>query len=220
MVSDRCKDLVYRLIQDKHLRLCSKRYQMLDRGQTDVGRSTDIFGRYVFPDDAEDIKAHRWFKNIPWERLQTLTPPFVPQISNVEDTHYFDESEPIEDMSNSSAEVVDLTSQDIQSMLRDFRPSVQNMATHLVSTPYDSGALRSRDYKIDSMLTFAPEEKEMLKRFVRQYGKKVPKRPRDIILRDEKVKEAAMDVRRQTAFMGYTWRRIRPGGYMMPKWVA
>jgi hypothetical protein len=57
------------------------------------------------------------------------------------------------------------------------------------------------------------EEKEMLKHFVRLYGQKERKRPRDILLRDQDLKEGVMDIRKKTAFMGYAWRRMRPGGY-------
>lgn len=55
---------MYRLIREKETRLCSKRYQMRDRGELDSGRMPNSYGRYVFPDDAEDIKSHRWFKNV------------------------------------------------------------------------------------------------------------------------------------------------------------
>lgn len=50
----------------------------------------DFAGRYVFSYDAEDIKAHKWFRNIPWERLHELEPPLVPELRSVDDTQYFD----------------------------------------------------------------------------------------------------------------------------------
>lgn len=61
----------------------------------------DFAGRFVFPYDAKDIKAHRWFKGVPWERLHELDPPFVPMIRSPDDTQYFDEDEPITDFSKS-----------------------------------------------------------------------------------------------------------------------
>lgn len=212
-VSDKCKDLIYRLIQDKEARLCSKRYQMLDQNQPGVVIPTDMYGRYVFPDDAEDIKAHRFFKIIPWDRLQHITPPFVPHINSLDDTHYFDESEPLDDRMESATEKPGLTDEEVRWLLREFRPSMQNVAIRLINTPYDSGALRSRDLEIDSMSAFLDEEKELLKRFMREYGRRVPKRPRDIILRDEGMKEAAMEVRKQSAFMGYAWHSVRETTY-------
>jgi serine/threonine protein kinase len=38
-----------------------------------------------------EIKEHPWFAGIPWERLEELQPPFVPELSNVLDTSYFEE---------------------------------------------------------------------------------------------------------------------------------
>ena len=64
----------------------------------------EFSGRYVFPYDAEDIKAHKWFKGIPWEHLHELQPPFVPQIRSIDDTQYFEEEEPISDWSDSESE--------------------------------------------------------------------------------------------------------------------
>jgi protein-serine/threonine kinase len=79
-VSRRCRDLIRSVIQEKGSRLCSKRYQLRDVGlQTQLpGRNQDYAGRYVFPNDAEDIKCHKWFQGIDWDRLHTMTPPFVP----------------------------------------------------------------------------------------------------------------------------------------------
>ncbi|CAM1506721.1 Fc.00g063620.m01.CDS01 [Cosmosporella sp. VM-42] len=214
IASDKCKDLIFRLIQDKEFRICSKRYQIKDRGGFDGVEPSDFFGRYVFPDDAEDIKAHRWFKSIPWDRLQTLTPPFVPRIDNAEDTHYFDESEPITDWSESSPDHPGITPDDVKQVLCDFRISVQNVALELVKKPYDSTMLRKMDRKIDTEPWLAVEEKEVLKHFVRLYGKKDRKRARDRLLRDDVTKDVVMDIRKRTAFLGYTWRRMRPGGYV------
>ncbi|TFA98493.1 Serine/threonine-protein kinase cbk1 [Trichoderma ghanense] len=213
LVSDKCKDLIYRLIQDKEVRLCSKRYQMLDQSQSGEAMPTDMYGRYVFPDDAEDIKAHRFFRSVPWDNLQNTAPPFVPRINSLEDTHYFDESEPLDDRIDSATDKPGWTDEEVRWVLREFRPCVQNAAIRLINIPYDSGALRSRDLEIDSMTAFAEEEKELLKRFMREYGRRVPKRPRDIVLRDESMKGTAMEVRKQSAFMGYAWHSVRKQAY-------
>ncbi|CAH0049942.1 unnamed protein product [Clonostachys solani] len=216
-VSDKCQDLIYRLIRDKENRICSRRYQMKDRGQLDGGRPTDYLGRYVFPDDAEDIRAHRWFKNVPWTRLHEISPPFVPHVHGPEDTRYFDESASIDEQTNSGEEAPTPSSQEIKAILRDFRPSIQELATELVAEPYDTIKLRSIDQRIELTAQANETEKDVLKHFVRMYGHKERKRPRDRVLRDEKTKDVAMAVRKQTAFLGYTWRRMRPEGYMMPR---
>lgn len=64
----------------------------------------DFTDHFVFPYDAEDIKAHKWFKGVPWERLHELDPPFVPLLRSTDDTQYFDDEEPITDLSDSDDE--------------------------------------------------------------------------------------------------------------------
>lgn len=191
---------------------------MKDRGQLDAGRMTDFFGRYVFPDDAEDIKSHRWFKNVPWERLHTLSPPFVPHIHSPDDTRYFDESGSIDDMTDTIGKKTGISPNHIREILYEFRPSFQDLAIELVAEPYDTIKLCHIDQRIEMEPKVTATEKDVLKHFMRMYGNKERKRPRDRILRDEKTKDIALDVRKQTAFIGYTWRRMRPEGYMMPRW--
>lgn len=191
---------------------------MKDRDERN-NASTSYTGRYVFPDDAEDIKAHRWFRNVPWDRLQTLSPPFVPRLHTAEDTHYFDESEPIEDWSESAQIPPVLSPEDVRTILIDFRESVQNLAMQLVVVPYDPSRLRHIDQQISAVPHLEMEEKEVLKQFVRLYGRKEQKRPRDKLLRDDQTRDVVMNVRKQTAFQGYTWRRMRPGGYVTPMWA-
>lgn len=221
-VSDKCKDLVYRLMQEKDTRLCSRKYQMKDRGQVDMNRTTDFFGRYVFADDGEDIKAHRWFRSVPWDRLHTLTPPFVPRIHGAADTRYFDESASIDDMSTSMPAPARISPDDVQEILQNFSPGFRGLAVQLIAEPYDSSKLRAMDRRIEAEPMMSAADKEALKQFVRMYGQKERKRPRDRILRDERTRDVVLDIRKRTAFMGYTWRRIRPEYYTMPQpqWVA
>ena len=93
---------------------------------------------------------------------------------------------------------------------------MQGMAEHLVAEPYDSSTLRRMDIEIDTSELLSASEKLALKQFVRSYGRKVRKRPRDRLLRDKKLRDIVMDVRKTSAFAGYTWRRMRPGGYTLP----
>ena len=210
---------MYRLIREKEVRLCSRRYQVKDRGQLDNGRIPNFYGRYVFPDDAEDIKSHRWFKNVPWDRLHTLSPPFIPHIHSPEDTHYFDESGSLDDLSESVARTTVLPPDRVKEILHEFRPSFQGLAAELIAEPYDTIKLRHLDQRIEDSMRMNSAEKDIMKHFVRMYGHKERKRPRDRVLRDPKTKDVAMNVRKQTAFLGYTWRRMRPDGYVLPRWV-
>lgn len=92
--SDRCKDLLRRLIQEPHYRLSSYRYLLKDQG---MPMQTIGGAPYVFPDDADDIKAHKWFRSISWDTIHLQTPPFVPRIRSADDTQYFEDDERISD---------------------------------------------------------------------------------------------------------------------------
>jgi serine/threonine-protein kinase RIM15 len=39
---------------------------------------------------AQEVKAHPWFKDVPWNTLNTEPPNFVPKVQKMEDTEYFD----------------------------------------------------------------------------------------------------------------------------------
>ncbi|KAK4129342.1 kinase-like protein [Parathielavia appendiculata] len=109
-VSRRCQHLMLSMITDKEYRLCSERYRMKDLVTSSSSSSganskmRDIAGRYVFPYDAEDIKAHKWFRNVPWERLHELDPPLVPRLRSVDDTYYFDDGGSVSDGTESDAD--------------------------------------------------------------------------------------------------------------------
>lgn len=213
-MSDKGQDLIYRLVREKEIRLCSKRYQTKERRRQGDKRPTDWTGHHVYPDDAEDIKVHRWFRHLPWDRLHTLTPPFVPQVRGPDDTRYFEDSGSIDDDMSDSEDVDEVSARyKAKEALKDFPLSFQDLALGLVAEPYDAAKLQSIDQQIDLLPTMSCTEKDLLKQFVRLYGVKESKRPRDKVLRDRNVKDMAMDVRKKTAFMGYTWRRVRPEGY-------
>jgi protein-serine/threonine kinase len=170
-------------------------------------------GSFVFSNDAEEIRAHKWFRNVPWDRLHLQTPPFVPQIRSADDTRYFEDDERISDWSStveSSAEEAPMGLGEIRTLLRGMRDVMHTHAADLLSKPYD---VRTVDKKIDGERGLLGQEREVLKQFVRAYGRKQKKVPRDPLLRDPEVKKAVLAQRRKTAFMGYTWRRRRMYGY-------
>lgn len=46
---------------------------------------------------AEEIKDHSWFKDINWNDIKSMQPPFLPQLESSIDSKYFDkydENEP------------------------------------------------------------------------------------------------------------------------------
>ncbi|KAK4202437.1 putative serine/threonine-protein kinase [Triangularia verruculosa] len=58
---------------------------------------------FVFPNDAEDIKSHKWFKTIAWDHLHQTIPPHIPILDSADDTTYFDD-ESLSDWSKTSYE--------------------------------------------------------------------------------------------------------------------
>ncbi|KAF6836875.1 hypothetical protein CPLU01_03456 [Colletotrichum plurivorum] len=50
-------------------------------------------------------------------------------------------------------------------------------------------------------------ERRVMKETVRRYGRKEHRRPRDKLLRDPETKAEVMRIRKQTAFLGYSWLR-------------
>ena len=106
--------LINSLLQEKEHRLYSKKDRLNDfqhskrtPGQLIARRANplaqDYQGKYVYPDDVTDIKAHRFFCRISWDRLHLTMPPFVPDVSGHEDTKYFDEDEPISDVDDAAS---------------------------------------------------------------------------------------------------------------------
>ncbi|KAM0564121.1 hypothetical protein ACHAPJ_000330 [Fusarium lateritium] len=213
-VSDKCKDLIFHLIQEKDIRMCSRKYRRKYRDRSNNSQATDYSGRYVFPDDAEDIKRHPWFRNTHWDRLHSMPPPFIPNLKSDDDAHYFDESEPFEDWSESIPSGIFLNSEDVRELLVGFDTHVQEKAMELIKAPFDAAKLRGIDRDLDASIELQPIEKAALKQFVRFYGHQERKRPRDMILRDKDTKKTSLRIRKETAFMGYTWRKMRPGGYI------
>ncbi|KAG9238654.1 kinase-like domain-containing protein [Amylocarpus encephaloides] len=207
VVSRRCQDLMRSIIQDKDSRLCSKRYKMNDI--LGAGSNREYSGRSVYPHDAEDIKSHKWFRDIQWEYIHMMTPPFVPRIKAMDDTHYFDEEEPISDISDSKS-ASPAPEEEVDEALRKFNREIQILARGYIARPYDSTRLRKVEKEIDNFV-MTDEQKEYLKSFVKHYCRKEKKRPRDKLLRDRETSSKVLELRKRSAFLGYTYRRFRGG---------
>ncbi|KAI0486053.1 kinase-like protein [Xylaria cf. heliscus] len=229
VVSRRCMDLIANLVCVRENRLSSKRYRSsgaAEQASTSRAklRPRDTRGRSVYPHDAEDIKAHKWFRDIPWDQLHLITPPFVPQIAGVEDTHYFDEEEPISDWSDSCSDDDEDTDPQktaaMQAQLASFPRHTRGMLAQFVASPYDSTRLKRMDREINALMaasfTQAALLADQMKAFVRAFGRRERKRPRDRLLRDRKTKATVLRIRKQTAFLGYTFRRALDADLLMP----
>ena len=112
-VSFHALDLMMALLVEREERLSSKKYRHNDFVQHmttlpagvigDKNKQDRILrGQFVFANDAEDIKRHKFFRSIPWDELHVRRPPFIPRVKSAEDTKYFEDEGVISDMSDSS----------------------------------------------------------------------------------------------------------------------
>ena len=125
----------------------------------------------------------------------------------MDDTHYFDEEDPISDFSESMPNFTP-TVEDIADALKPFNREIQILATGFIERPHDTVRLRKMEREIDGFV-MCEEQKEYLKSFVKLYGRKEKKRPRDKLLRDKESAPKVLQLRKEGAFLGYTYRRIR-----------
>ncbi|KAK5078460.1 hypothetical protein LTR64_003127 [Lithohypha guttulata] len=199
-VSPEALDLMKRILVEKETRLCTRRYELNDytRKFFDNGarlvrvdkthRNYSSF--FVYPDDAEDIKNHPFFYGIPWGNMQDFGPPFTPRVQSWEDTKYFDDEGPISDIDSGSSED-DLQGQRLEKD-RLNPSSHQHEAQNIVP---ESPAAEKEDVQVPLSCTIKPKRP------------REKKRPRDKILRDANCGKIALQMRKNSAFMGYSYRR-------------
>jgi protein-serine/threonine kinase len=192
-VSRNAIDLMMRLLQERQDRLSAKRYRENDWVLRDkaVGarrvRNINATGHIVYPNDAEDIKSHPFFRSIQWSTMHLTRPPFVPRVHGGQPiTKYFDDENDImsasDHLNSSSYEVVDELVHPGES---DVTPTA---APSAVKAPPAYQSVCSSVQKI-------------------RRRRKEKKRPRDKLLRDPQVGRAVLELRKKGAFVGYTYRR-------------
>lgn len=138
-----------------------------------------------------------------------MLPPFVPNIKSLDDTHYFDEEESVSDFSTFKSNAQP-PSAEITEALRPFNPEIQDLAKAFIGRAHDSARLKKVEKEIEAF-PVREEQKEYLKAFVKHYGKKEKKRPRDRVLRDKQTAPRVLELRKRGAFLGYTYRRFGGG---------
>lgn len=129
-----------------------------------------------------------------------MMPPFVPNIKSTDDTHYFDEEDPISDFSESVSHP-ELTVKEIADALKPFNREIQILATSYIEKPHDSIKIRKIEKEIDAF-NVSEEQKDYLKGFVRLYGRKEKKRPRDRLLRDKDTAVKVLELRKRYVSVG------------------
>lgn len=211
-------DMMQKLLVEKEHRLCTRRYELNDYTHKFIGvrflarsgtiadqtsqTGTKIFpadknnrnynGFFVYPDDADDIKKHSFFHGIPWDNMQEYNPPFVPRVQSWDDTKYFDDEGPISDIdsatSDDSVQAVRLETPALDPDCHQQEPQLivpENPQTELeknAGSPVSPTVFKAKK----------PREK---------------KRPRDKILRDPNCGKVALEMRKNSGFIGYGYRK-------------
>ncbi|KAH7119098.1 kinase-like domain-containing protein [Dendryphion nanum] len=198
-VSRNAMHLITTLLDEKENRISSRRYKENDiiietrMMRSRHRRNINSIGHVVFPNDAEDIKGHPFFRNIQWTTLHQTRPPFIPRVhGNQPITKYFDDEEEIMSASDH------LDSSSYATGHADNVPSPGPPESP--DTPaIDGHGNQYRDVPPRPLHTVAGG------RYKRR--KKEKKRPRDKLLRDPQVGRTVLEIRKKGAFMGYTYRR-------------
>ncbi|MCJ1356076.1 MAG: hypothetical protein MMC33_006070 [Icmadophila ericetorum] len=226
-VSTEAKECIDAVLQEKEHRLCSKKYQINDyeqmRGASRkpaVDNVRDYLGFFVYPNDAADIKAHKFFDGTDWETLHLQRPPYVPQVKKNDDTTYFDEDEPLSDVDDAPSDISiqedDLRAQEAfedavaaEYAAKEARGAEQ-AGQYLDGTAYAQPTTQ-KPHDIFGATLVNTSQKTVVAAPPKapRKGAKEKKRPRDRVLRDRTVAKEVMDLRKKGAFLGYTYRRPR-----------
>jgi protein-serine/threonine kinase len=199
-VSRNAIDLMMRLLEERQDRLSAKRYRENDWVLRDkaVGtrrnRNLNTTGHIVFPNDAEDIKSHPFFRSIQWSTLHMTRPPFVPRVHGGQPiTKYFDDEAEI----MSASDHLDSSSYEfVEGLATPDEPALRGE---------DNTTPQPREVKQDPPA--AEGFSKTLQNIRRR--KREKKRPRDKLLRDPQVGRTVLEIRKKGAFVGYTYRRPR-----------
>ncbi|KAF5861779.1 hypothetical protein ETB97_012580 [Aspergillus alliaceus] len=167
-------------------------------------RSIDPQGRnyrgrsfYVYPNDAADIKAHPFFRGIKWEKLHQSCPPFIPKVKGWEDTRYFEDADGAAGNDELSTTTDAQNSGDESEGAEGGPKPMQNPP----EPPQDQCSCKGPSPDEN---TWSDAREPPTKGLEKQ---KQRKRPRDKMLRDKRIQKTVLKMRKEGAFVGYTYRR-------------
>ncbi|KAF2272241.1 kinase-like protein [Westerdykella ornata] len=192
-VSFYAMDLIMRLLESKEERLSCKRYRENDQTMLNKAlRTRTIWNLHtcqlVFPNDAEDIKRHPFFRNIQWSILHLTRPPFIPRIYG---------NQPIDKFFDDEADILSGSDHLDSSSLEISRKSqALNEKSFSTTTPVDCAS--NHPSPVIQVLEKAAGD-------VKRQEKE--NRARDKLLRDPQVGRTVLEIRKRGAFIGYTYRR-------------
>lgn len=198
------------LLQEKELRLSCQKYAVNDFQFSSISYN-DWFGsraesavegshrRFVYPGDGSDIKAHPFFRGVPWNRLHLMKPPFVPKVKSWEDTRYFEDDDSISDVDDGPSCTSSSDSHDPS------RPEVSHVEKGEVIWNANQVVTAADELANPGAVDDVPENHTTTTTKAKRSPRR--KRPRDKILRDQEVGKHVLELRKRSAFLGYTWRR-------------
>ncbi|KAK5020259.1 hypothetical protein LTR60_000682 [Cryomyces antarcticus] len=230
------RDLIYRILQEKEHRLCSRKYRSNDTRSRRVAAVTPYSSRYavndpglyVYSNDADEIKAHPFFEGIPWSRMHLIRPPFEPTIRDSQSiTKYFENeedilSEPEADSSSYHSLEEDLDADAGEQKIKEILGAhYDRWREDQMNTLKEELGISDPDVDMSKMKELLGPDYEQwqadrLQLLRDEFGmegendkkeKKERKRPRDKMLRDPQLKKKVMELRKKGAFLGYTYRR-------------
>nr|P0C1B1.2 RecName: Full=Serine/threonine-protein kinase cbk1 [Aspergillus nidulans FGSC A4] len=194
LVSADAIDVINSLLQEKEFRLSSPKYKQNDAISSKPAKCSfykpdssnpSYQGHYVYPDDATDIKSHRFFRGINWEQIHRTSPPFIPMVRGWEDTRYFDDGEHPSDREDDSSD------SELDGVQDKWHPLGGKGGLHKPDKPlkadvkpssYPKGNDGAKDTAIASL-----KHKKRLKE---------AKRARDKILRDKRLRRTVLEMLR------------------------
>ncbi len=238
--SDTVIELLQGILTDKEMRMSSRQYRHneLRMGRRVSANSSNYpLARHVYANGAEEIKAHAFFRGIPWSQMHLVQPPFVPRVKeNQSITKYFeDEKDIVTDESSSYASIKERLDLDLHPAKFDSDPgsAKELLGHHFPRWAAECREREKRDLGIedcsDSELErikqhlgdgydewrterVAHVQEERLQRgaYPTVWGprsRREKKRARDKLLRDPVVGRKVLEIRKKHAFFGYTYRR-------------
>lgn len=217
-VTDEAIHLIRCLLTDREMRLSCRAYRDNDiphRGRPGRGlRYQTSVAHFVCANDAEDIKAHRFFNGVNWETMHLSRPPWTPSIKEGQDIamHFVDKGQTLSSSQVSPHEAASLIDHNQPASPVPASPAEtrihtggQRVAVAKQNVSKISAPPPHRDHH-PSTQTLSNGNPSSPSSSAKQVGR-LKKCPNDKILRNPSVARTALEVRKRAAFLGYTYRR-------------
>ncbi|KAL1584418.1 hypothetical protein WHR41_06346 [Cladosporium halotolerans] len=201
-------DLMRAILVDKDARLSSRQYRQA-QGPGLARRASNL--RHVHANGADEIKAHAFFRGVPWAGLHARAPPFVPRVRERQSiAKYFEDEADIVSEESSRYESCEGEGGVAGAESEKAAVGLQGLSDaefRRVREHYGAAYGRWRVERV----AFLQQQRQQGEEETAGCGvRRERKRPRDKVLRDVVVGKKVMEMRKRRAFFGYTYRRPRP----------